>query len=183
MRNIEGKAFGKFIGIVAWAFLILAPISSMAQEKFKYLFKDPVGINKYVEQHVLDVGDVAGHQIRVASLETKYADEAPEYAGVKGVGNRTWLTSDYVNGTGRFSTYGVTQMANGDKIFTRAEGLSQTTFGADGSRKTAYSQVTTLTGGTGKFGTIRGVMKTGGTTDFKTGVITVPSEGEYWFEK
>ena len=171
------------MGLAACVMFLMTPISSPAQEKFRYSFKDPVGINKYVEQHLLDVGDIAGHQIRVASLETKYADDAPEYAGIKVVGNRSWLTSDYVNGTGRFSTYSVTQMANGDKIFTRAEGLAQTTVGADGGRKTTYSQVTTLTRGTGKFGTIRGVIKTGGTTDFKTGVITVPSEGEYWFEK
>ena len=138
---------------------------------------------KYTEQHVLDVGDIAGHQIRIAATHTKYSDKAGEYDGVKFVEQSGWLASDYINGSGRFSTYGVTSMANGDKVFMRSEGLTQTTIGADGARKTAYSIVTTLTGGTGRFATIRGSTRTTGTTDFKSGTNTTSAEGEYWFDK
>jgi len=96
---------------------------------------------------VLDVGDVAGHQIRVASLQTKYTNEAPAYDGVKVVEGMAWLASDYIGASGRFTTYGILQMANGDKIVTHAEGLSQTSIGADGGRRTSFSTVTKLTGG------------------------------------
>lgn len=71
----------------------------------------------------------------------------------------------------------------GDKIFTRAEGLAQTTLGAEGAGKTAYSFVSTLVGGTGKFASIRGTLEGSGITDFKTGTTANPTEGEYWFEK
>jgi hypothetical protein len=79
--------------------------------------------------------------------------------------------------------YAVLQMANGDKIFNQSEGLSQTSVGADGGKKTTFSTVTTLSGGTGKFATIRGTLRGSGLTDFKTGTSGNVTEGEYWFEK
>ena len=153
-----------------------------AQQKYKYSFSSAVQ-TKYTEQHILEVGDVAGHQIRVAALATKYAAEAPAYDGVKVVGTSGWLSSDYINGSGRFVEYVVLQMANGDKIYQSVEGQVQTSPGTDGGTKTSYSTVTYLKGGTGKFATLRGVLRGSGVTDFKTGAINNPVEGEYWFEK
>ena len=54
---------------------------------------------------------------------------------------------------------------------------------ADGGRKSSFSTVTTLTGGTGKFAAIRGTIRGSGTTDFKTPPTINPSEGEYWYAK
>jgi hypothetical protein len=53
---------------------------------------------------------------------------------------------------------------------------------ADGSRRTAVTSVTTLTGGTGKFATIRGTLRSAGGTDFTRGT-GAKTEGEYWFAK
>ena len=156
--------------------------SAQAQQKQKYIFGAAVPA-KYMEQHVLDVGDVPGHQIRVAALSTKYAAEAPAYDGVKVVESSGWISSDYINGSGRFVQYAVLQMANGDKIYQTIEGQSQTFLGTDGGSKTSYSTVTYLRGGTGKFATLRGVLRGSGATDFKTGAVNNPVEGEYWFEK
>ena len=183
MKTLTARAMKVLLTIAASGLLLIAPTASWAQQKFKYSFKDPGGLSKYTEQHVIDVGDVAGHQIRVATLQTKYTTEAPEYAGVKVVEGSTWLASDYIGASGRFTTYGMLQMANGDKIFSRAEGLSQTAIGADGGRKTSFSTVTTLTGGTGKFASIRGSLRGSGVTDFKTGTSGNVTEGEYWLEK
>lgn len=169
--------------IVAGALFLAASSAALAQQKFKYSFKAPEGIQKYTAQHALDVTDVPGHQIRVASLHAKFGDVAPEFDGVKATEEFTWLTSDYTNRSGRFSGYTVTHMANGDKIFNRFEGLTQTTLGPDGAGKAAFASVTTLTGGTGKFATLRGGLKGSGVTDFKTGTTANPTEGEYWFEK
>jgi hypothetical protein len=46
-----------------------------------------------------------------------------------------------------------------------------------------YTNVTTLTGGTGKFRGIRGTLRGAGVTDFKTGPSAINTEGEYWLEK
>ena len=169
--------------IAASSALLFAPTFGWAQQRLKYSFKDPGGLSKYTQQNVIDVGDVPGHQIRVASIQTKYATDAPEYDGVKVVESTGSISSDYIGGNGRFTQYTVSQMANGDKIYSRVEGLSQTTLGTDGTRKTSFTTVNTLAGGTGKFTTIRGSIRSSGTTDFKTGTSGNVTEGEYWFEK
>jgi hypothetical protein len=153
-----------------------------AQQRYKYFFSATVP-GKYIEQHTLEVGDVPGHQIRVAAITTKYSAEAPAYDGVKVVESSGWLSSDYIDGSGRFVQYAVLQMANGDKIYQSTEGQSQTSHGTDGGGKASYSTVTYLKGGTGKFATLRGVLRGSGATDFKTGPINNATEGEYWFEK
>ena len=180
--SVAPVALLRSIALLA-AMALITPATVWAQQKFKATPPDPGAVTKYTEQHVFDVGDISGHQIRIASLQTKNSDKAGEYDGVKSVETSAWLSSDYVNGSGRFTSYGVTLMANGDKVFSRAEGLSQTTVGTDGARKTSYTTVTTLTGGTGRFATLRGVSRASGLTDFKTGTTTGTSEGEYWFDK
>jgi hypothetical protein len=162
---------------------VSAASGALAQEKYKYSFKAPDGVTKYTKQHTLDVGDVPGHQIRVAETHTVYTGDAPVYAGVKV--KEAWgrLTSDYVDGSGHAVNYAVAVMENGDKVFSRTQLLLQSSTGADGVRKNAFTTVTTITGGTGKFVGIRGSLRGQGATDFKTGTSNNLTEGEYWFEK
>ena len=101
--------------------------------------------------------------------------------GVKATESFTRAASDYVDGTGNTSGYGLYMLQNGDKVFSRFHLLAQTMVGADGAKKTTYSSVSTLTGGTGRFRGIRGTLRTTGSTDFKSGP-TQQTEGEYWFE-
>lgn len=156
--------------------------SALAQQKFVYKGV-PGSTTKYVEQHAIDVGDIPGHQIRVARLQTKYGDEAPAFDGVKVVESNSSLSSDYINGSGRFVAYSVLTMANGDKIYERAEATSLTSVAADGSKKTSFSEVFNIVGGTGKFSAIRGTLRQTGATDFKIGTSDNVTEGEYWFDK
>lgn len=163
---------------------ILLALSSGAWAQQKYVYKGvPGSTTKYLEQHAIDVGDIPGHQIRVARLQTKYGDEAPAFDGVKVVESFASLSSDYVNGSGRFVVYSVLSMANGDKIYERGEAISQSSVAADGSKKTSFSEVFNIVGGTGKFSTIRGTLRQTGATDFKTGTSDNVTEGEYWFDK
>ena len=175
MRYIENWAFRSFrIATLGVLGLGVATITS-AQERMKYTFSAPAQ-SKYTEQHVLEIGDIPGHQIRVGTISTKYLTESPVFDGVKISETTSWITSDYISGNGRFSQYIVAKMENGDRIYETAEGQLQTSGG-----KAAYSTVTTLRGGTGKFAAIRGVIRGSGVTDFKTGPTSNPSEGEYWF--
>jgi hypothetical protein len=155
---------------------------ALAQEKQKYSFKVPAGAAKYTQQHVIDVGDVPGHQIRVYELHYSYTREAPAYDGVKVVESWTRATSDYTDGTGHATGYGVAQLQNGDRIFSRLNIVTQTTMNPDGSKKTTFSTVATLTGGTGRFRGIHGTLKTIGNTDFKS-ISASQTDGEYWIEK
>jgi hypothetical protein len=74
----------------------------------------------------------------------------------------------------------VNLMANGDKIFGRWDGVTQTTIKPDGSKASKVNGVTTWTGGTGKCQGIRGIVRGGATSDLKT--ASSAFEGEYWIE-
>ena|SRR5690242_8786905 len=179
MRRRTSSAVG-IAAIVVFG-LITGPVS--AQEKHKYSFVTPPGVGTYTQQHEIDVGDVPGHKVRIYEIRSKFGDEAPRYAGVKVVESWSRAVSDHTNGTGRASGYGVSILENGDKIFSRFEVLAHAVVENDGSRKGNYTSIATLTGGTGKFATIRGTLRAVGSTDYKAGVSNVKTEGEYWFEK
>lgn len=184
MRESRFKKARVLSAIVAFTGLALSATSDgLAQEKQKYFFKAPPGIAKYTQQHVIDVGDVPGHQLRVYEIHTKYTTDAPSYDGVKVVEAWGRAASDYTNGSGRNSGYGVALLANGDKIFSSVDVMSHTSVGPDGTRTTRFTSVSTLTGGTGKFKGIRGTLIGTGFTDMKTGTSGAVTEGEYWIEK
>jgi hypothetical protein len=164
------------------AALAFASTGVWAQEKHKYLFKTPAGASQYVQQHAIDVGDVPGHQVRVYEIHSTYTNEAPVYDGVKVKEGWARAISDYTDGSGRSSGYGIALLENGDKIFSRFELTTQTTVASDGTKTTRSYSVTTLAGGTGKFKGIHGTLRGVTDTDFKNlaGAVT---EGEYWIER
>ena len=163
---------------------LLMIASADAQEKQKFFFKAPPGASEYTQRHVLDVGDVPGHQVTLSELHSKYTNEAPGpvIGGIKGVKSWERTQGDVVNGTGRAWGYRVSLYENGDKIFARVEDLLNTTVAPDGAKTTSVIQVTTLMGGTGKFKGIRGTFKGTAFIDYKTGASEVVLEGEYWIE-
>jgi hypothetical protein len=177
----KGIGYGLVALVAVW--LMFVPGEAAAQQKHKYFFKAPPGTTKFTQTHLMDVGDVPGHQVRIAELQSKYPGDAPVYDGLKVVEARTVLVSDYVDGNGNSFTYGVSTLENGDKIFARTEILAHTTVGADGARRTSFTSVATLTGGTGKFKAIRGTLRGSGFSDMKTATSGTQTEGEYWFEK
>ena len=173
----------RVLAVLAAAGMLLgAAGESGAPQKQRYLFKTPPGAGKYVQQHALDVGDVPGHQVRVLEIHYSYTEEAPVYDGVKV--KESWLraASDYTEGNGRATGYTVAMLENGDRIFGRWEGITQTTVGKDGAKLARTSSITTLTGGTGKFIGIHGTLHGIATTDFKS-LSEAMAEGDYWIEK
>lgn len=160
----------------------VAPASGQAPRKFKYAFTPPAGAITYTEQHALAVGDVLGHQLRIASSHARYGAEGPAYDGVKVVESFAWLTSDTIDGSGPFTQHTVTHMANGDKIFSRVDGVSHGQPGPEAESKRAFTAVSTITGGTGRFTSLRGTLRSSGVADLRTGFTANPVEGEYWYQ-
>src|SRR3989442_1079962 len=160
-----------------------ATTEGSAQDKFKISGKSLAANTKYTQQHIIDVGDVPGHQIRILVIHRTPTTEAAVYSGVRVVEEWARGYTDYTNGNGLATGYSVSLLENGDKIFSRWQNTTHTVVNADGSRKATFVGVTTLVGGTGKFQTIRGTQRFDGIFDAKAGLNELKYEGEYWFEK
>ena len=128
------------LAVLVAAWLGAASGEALAQEKHKYYFKAPPGTSKFTQTHLLDVGDLPGHQMRIAELQSKFPGEAPTYGGVKVVEARTVIFSDYTNGNGTAFYYAVSTLENGDKIFQRGEIMAHKTV-TDGARRTSFTSV------------------------------------------
>jgi hypothetical protein len=171
------------VGLVLLAAVTILTAEAIAQERKKYSFVVPPGVSKYTQTHVIEVGDVPGHQLRIFELRSVYTDQAPAYDGVKVKETTARAFSDYIEGSGTASGYTIDSLENGDKIFSRLAIHSHTTVAADGGKKLGFRTVRTITGGTGRFSGIRGTILGGGGSDLKTGVSDNWNEGEYWIEK
>jgi hypothetical protein len=177
----------KMLAVIAVFCLVSSAMAAEAwagEQRQQFSFTPPIGSSNFEEQHIIDVGDVPGHQVRVYSVHFTYPQEAPVFDGVKV--KEAWLRamSDYTNQSGHVHGYTINLLENGDKIFGRWEGLTQTAINPDGSKASEVWGVTTLTGGTGKFKGIRGTLRTDSKINFKDSTLpSNPTVGEYWFEQ
>jgi hypothetical protein len=152
-------------------------------EKRKISYKWSAENDKYTQQHVIDVGDVPGHQIRIYEIQRAWPNSPPAFNGVRV--KEEWLCalSDYIDINGHSWGYSHYVLENGDKIFARFDGTSQTIANPDGSKKSTFTSVVTLTEGTGKFRGIEGTARYTAVFDPNVGLNEGQVEGEYWIAK
>ncbi len=167
--------------VLCSALAALAP-SAGAQERHKFTESNAAADTKYTQQHVIDVGDVPGHQVRIYELRFTWPQNAPAYEGVRAVEGWARGQSEYTNGNGRSWGYYMDVMENGDRIFSRYDGTAQSAANPDGSIRRTYHGVRIITGGTGKFRAIRGVVRNSVVFDPASGFNEGKGEGEYWIE-
>ena len=163
--------------------LALTPIcfsTVSAQERCKVSQEATAAKSSYTQQHVLDVGDIPGHQIRILELHRTYSDDKPNCENLKRTESWTRGYSDYVDRNGRSWGYSVTSLENGDKIFAEYDGTSQTTVSPDGSKKSTFTGVIRYTGGTGKYQGVQGLLRDTVVFDPDKNVNLEQLEGEYW---
>ena len=158
---------------------VAVPAGALAQEKQRVTYKVAPENSKYTQQHVIDVGDVPGHQVRVYELHRTFPANAPVINGLRLT--ETWgrAVTDYIDGNGSSTTYTVYVLENGDKFFSRAALVAQ----SDGSGKLTATSVGPITGGTGKFAGIQGMVSGLATATPKTGINEGQTAIEYWFVK
>jgi hypothetical protein len=163
--------------------LALTPIcfsTVSAQERCKVSEDGTAAKSKYTQQHVLDVGDMPGHQIRVFELHRTYPDDKPNCENLKRTESWSRGYSDYVDRNGRAWGYAVISHENGDKIFAEFSGTSQTTVAADGAKKSTFTGVTRYIGGTGTYQGVQGLLKSSVAFDLDKNMNQERNEGEYW---
>jgi hypothetical protein len=161
----------------------LHPGNLAAQEKCKMKWEISAANSKYTAQHVIDVGDVPGHQIRIYELHRTFPNDQPNCEGLKRAEEWSRGYSDYFDRNGRAWGYRIIVLENGDKIFGEMSGTSQTVVAADGSKKTTYSGIVVYTGGTGKYQGVRGLQHENAVFDPEKNFNQSQSDAEYWLEK
>ena len=167
------------LAAISLSLAIVQPGAAMAQQKQQVSFKSPPEHTKYNQQHVIDVGDLPGHEVRVYEIHRTYPDNAPMVNGLKLVESWTSGLSDYIEGNGSNTSYTVYAFDNGDKLFSRVSLVAQ----GLGSGKLTTTAAGTITGGTGKLTGIQGTLRTRGTAEPKAGVNENQTDIEYWFNK
>src|SRR5262245_27397621 len=97
---------------------------ALAQQKQKVSFKTLPENTKYTQQHIIDAGDVPGHQVRVYEIHRTLGANAPMINGVKL--KETWNRglSDYTDNSGANTNYTVYVLEDGDKFFARSTTLA-----------------------------------------------------------
>ena len=83
--------------------LALTPIcfsTVSAQERCKVSEEATAAKSTYTQQHVLDVGDISGHQIRVFELHRAYSNDKPNCEHLKRTESWVQGYSNYVDRNG-----------------------------------------------------------------------------------
>ena len=152
---------------------------ALAQQKQHVSYKVTSENSKYTQQHVIDVGDLPGHQVRIFELHRTFPSNPPVINGLKLSEQWTRSATDYIDNTGSSVTYGVYIMENGDKFFTRGNLVAQSP--APGKLNNWVAG--TITGGTGKLAGIQGVIRSSGSAEPKAGTNETQTDIDYWFDK
>jgi hypothetical protein len=150
---------------------------ALAQQTKSVSYKVGTENSKYTQQQFLDVGDVAGHQVRSFEIYRSFPTNAPAPVINEIKMKETWTRgiSDYVNNNGTATTYNVYVLENGDKFFTRGTVLAHSA----GPGKLRNTTVAYITGGTGTLAGIQGIVRTTGSADPKAGVNETQVEIQY----
>jgi hypothetical protein len=167
-------------GAIAITVMLSTAGSAGAQQKTKLAYTRPANMSNYTQQHRVDVGDVAGHQLRVFELKGIYPETVVSFAGEAVREEYHRGLSDYVDDTGHHFGYSEYLLKNGDKVFGRFDGTSQRVKAADGSATSSFLGVISITGGTGKLRSIRGVLRYSGVADHAKNSNEERIDGEYW---
>jgi hypothetical protein len=173
MMRIPGLALS-FITLM-WLAVLLPTNPAIAQERL--VFRVSADNTQYTQQHTIDVGDVAGHQVRLFEIKRVYPTNAPLIGGMKIVESWTRGMSDYTNNSGEARTYGIYILENGDKFFTRG---SLVAIQGPEARNLTATTAGPITGGTGKLARINGMARAITLANPQTGMNETQIEIDYW---
>ncbi len=183
---MDAKNFRRILlGLPVLAVMLCIAASASAQQKFPINSTGDGVKSSYVQQHIIDVGDVAGHQVRILEVHRVHSMKQIVLGGVKVVEEWDRGFSDYTNGVGPARGYGVWVLEDGSKVFLEWSGTAYSEATATGSKRGTFHGATKIVGGTGKFAKIRGTMTDAVEfdTDPQNGYSRASNKGEYWFEE
>ena len=167
---------GSLIGFFG---MMAVPVQEVAAQQ-KYSISQPASAtSRFTREHTIEVGDVRGHELRVYEVLNEFPQNDLVFAGVAVRQMFSRGVSDFVNGSGAFTAYNVYLMADGNKVFVRVAGTTQ----SDNAGGRRANSVENFVGGTGKFKGIRGQMRNILQRAPGADSLNVEVSGEYWIEE
>ena len=182
MRN--GTAVWTAVSASLLAMFLIGPAS--AQDRHFIKISSEGANSRYVQQHMIDVDDVPGHQIRVQESMRSYPAE--KQFAIDGERVTEWWIrsfSNYTNGVGPTWGFQTWITEKGNKIFIETTGTSEAQVTETGAKRGTYHGTSRIVGGTGRFSKLRGMLVEIARfdTDPKAGYSLADSHGDYWFEQ
>jgi hypothetical protein len=174
------------MSIPAWVCVALLSSPVWAQQKQPLNVSGDGVKSRWVQQNLIDVDDVPGHQIRNYEIQRTFTGSSqPVVDGERVVEGWVRGYSNYTNGIGPVLSYTTWVTDKGSKIFLESVGTSETQPTETGSKRGTYHGTSRIVGGNGRFASLRGLLVdiSKFDTDPKVGYSTVDSHGDYWFEK
>ncbi len=159
-------------------------LPASAQEGCKIIWKVPTANTTYItQQQALEVGDITDHRLRIFELKRVFPKDKPNCEGLRR--SEQWFrgVSDYIGGNGSFSGYTVIMLDNGNKIFGRVSGTSETTTNTNGLKTFLVTTVTTYIGGTGRYQGVIGTQRDSIVLDLQKSISQAHSDAEYWLQE
>jgi len=163
--------------LAAFAIALGGANGAWAQQKYT-ITSAPNSNSQYLQEHTIEVDDVPGHRLRVYEIRQDYPQRDLVFAGVVVKYGLSRNMSDVINGNGSFTYYMVYTLEDGNKVFARGTGTTQ----SDPDAGYRFVIVENFVGGTGKFKGLRGQARGGGTRAPGAGSLAVEWKGEYWIE-
>jgi hypothetical protein len=166
------------------ALLVVAAVlpagDAAAQRKQQVVFKVDPANSKYTQQYAINVGDVPGHQVRLFEVRRSFPSNPPVINGMRIVESWTRGVSDYIDNNGPAVVYHVYVAENGDKFFVQSSTVATQ---VPGTSKFTGTTVGPITGGTGNFTGIQGLLRLSISADPASGANETEIEIEYWFAR
>jgi hypothetical protein len=136
----------------------------------------------YAKRLRVEVGDVPQHVLEVYSRSRVFARQPPLFDGVRAGECREQGVFDLVDQSGTESGYVTFVLEDGSRVLGRYNGILAARRWPDGSRHYDVRGTLELTGGSGRFGKIRGQLRIWQALDPGADSSQGQAEGQYWFE-
>jgi hypothetical protein len=168
----------------ATAILLLSrPAAAVEPERYPLSYDAAAAETAYVKHYHIEVGDVPQHVLRLYDLRRVFPRRPPVFSGVAATEMQERGTAELVDQSGSESAHVTYVLEDGNRVFGRYTGTVRTSRWPDGSRHYDIQGRIELTGGTGRFASLRGSVSVRFALDPGAESSQGESTGEYWFER
>ena len=124
-------------------FISVSASVAQAQKHYPIEDKSEWSTGKYIQQHMIDVGDLPGHKVRILEVQRTYNDKSQLAVSSVKV-KEAWVRgySDYTQGKGKAWGYSIWLLDDGNKVYMEWAGTTASETSAAGSIEGIFNGVT-----------------------------------------